>query len=928
MVQTTVLNASRRRLRAAAVLVAAASIVSVAAPAARAAEEPGGSAAAHGTVTAAPPSGGRANDHSAARSELLAAVRSAPDTGEIGGAVIPTRSKASVSAEFAGPGEQRIDLPAEGSRPAALAGAFVQVTVDVPASGRVEISLNGDREDRWTPAVVADAELGSGRYASATTLVRTGAQVWVRSTGAASVRIRVVAWVRDEPRSDVPAGGVGIGDRPDVAFSTRGLDSADDFTAELASDTGVGVYLTGQGGIPAQAAQMVFVQAAVDPIGDAARPLLQALDPEGRWQNVAMLAGEGAQSHLIAVVVDEVGFVRLRATDEVRATFTPVGWVSRGYPTLRASQVRSVFPIVGDTIALGSDADSTAEWDQAVIPGLPRGGVAVTAILQGQAIGVGNVRIDGGDAGEWSDLAVDGLGSASVFVPGAQDGISVRATRGLRVHVQAVAYLLTAAPDGDSDVRGRSDRPRVSIDPPRGASADQQRTGQFTLTGRAGSANGIAEVRVSIPGVEQWAFASVESATRTWSIDLRLPAGTTRVTVVATDLEGRSTRAQVPVTIASDDGRTPQVAPDLRVLTRDLQRRISRIGPGYIDFRGSAAPPFVPGGVLSAPPFAKAPDGLLRTVDTFRQVAPNVWRVYTSRAGLADAVVNGTLGQRDRSPRIVPGNPLVARWDFAVPVDLRSDDIFDMREEDGVGIAFQGALKGRLAVAGSSTFAIGLSLKTLWGFIPIGVEVTYFQYTYDNRIRIISDEIAFGVSDGAVVAVAKPIGDPYRFTIPVTTGIAITGGFTPEYELLVNGSLELTGEASVRTNLRFIYDRARGGWQEVTNDWLTEPTINAALTFDGNSKVSIGGRVDVGINDVGGLELELMIGIIGVKGQATLRVRSGVAEQPDVAGLECDSADSDLEVYSTFDMQLRAFLGKESWPIVRLDPWREAWYTC
>lgn len=927
MLPGSVLHRTRSARRPAAILLAAAVILGLGAPGAIASDGSGTT-----TEPASSPPAVASHDEAtvdpAVRSELMSAVRAAPVQGEIGGAVIPTRSKASVAAEFAGAGEQRIDLPAEGSRPASLAGAFVQVTVTTPASGRVEISLNGDREDRWTPAVVADAALGSGRYASSTTLVRTGAQVWVRSTGAASVRIRVVAWVRDEPRTDVPAGGVGIAERPGTAFSTRGLDSADDFTAALASDAGVGVYLTGLGGIPAQAAQMVFVQAAVDPIGDAARPLLQAQDAEGRWQNVAMLSGEGAQSHLIAVVVDEVGFVRLRATDEVRATLTPVGWVSRGYPTLRASQLRSVFPILGDTIALGGDADSTAEWDQAVVPGLPPGGPAVTAILQGQAIGVGNVRIDGGDAGEWSDLAVDGLGSASVFVPDAQDGISVRATRGVRVHIQAVAYLLTAAPEGDGDVRRSADRPRVTVDAPRGASAEQRRTGQLTLTGRVRSVNGIAEVRVGIPGVEQWAYASVESATRTWSIDLRLPEGTTQVMVRATDHAGRSARTRVPVTIAAVDGRTPQVAPDLRVLTRELQRSVSRIGPGFIDFRGRTAPPFVPGGVLSAGPFAKAPEGLLRTVDTLRQVAPNTWRVFTSQAGLADAVVNGTLGQRDRSPRVVPGNPLVARWDLALPVDLESDDIFDMREEEGVGIAFQGALKARLAVTGSSSFAIGLSLQTLWGFIPIGVEVTYFEYTYDNRIRVISDEIAFGVSDGAVVAVAKPMGDPYRFTIPVTTGIAITGGFTPEYELLLNGSLELTGEASVRTNLRFIYDRARGGWQEVTNDWLTEPTINAALTFDGNSKVGIGGRVDIGINDVGGAELELMIGIIGVKGQATLRVRSGVAEQPDAAGLQCDSADSDLEVYSTFDMQLRAFLGEKSWPIVRLDPWREAWYTC
>jgi hypothetical protein len=917
----------RSARRPAAILVVAAVLIGLGAPGAVAS---GPSEATAGP--AAPRLGVLARDEApvdrAARSEALAAVRSAPVTGEIGGAVIPTRSKALVSVEFAGAGEQRIDLPAEGSRPAELAGAFVQVTVSAPSAGQVEISLNGDREDRWTPAVVADAELGAGRYASSTTLVRTGAQVWVRSTGAASVWIRVVAWVRDEPRADVPAGGVGIAVRPSTAFSTRGLESADDFTASLASEAGVGVYMTGQGGIPAQAAQMVFVQAQVDPIGDAARPLLQAQDPQGRWQNVAMLSGTGVQSHLIAVVVDEVGFVRLRATDSVRATFTPVGWVSRGYPTLRASQLRSVFPILGDTIALGTDTDSTAEWEQAVVPGLPRGGAAVMAILHGQAIGTGNVRIDGGDPGEWADLAVDGLGSAAVFVADAQDGITVRSTRGVRVHVQAVAYLLTAAPEGDAQARSRAERPRVVIDAPRGASADQRRTGQFTLTGRARSARGIAEVRVGIPGTGQRAYASVESATGAWSIDLRLPEGTTQVTVTVTDLGGRSARARVPVTITPDDGRTPQVAADLRVLSRDLQKRIVRIGPGYIDFRGRQAPRLVPGGVLSAPAFPKAPEGLLRKVDTLRQVAPEIWRVFTSQAGLADAVVNGTLGQRDRTARFTRGNPLVARWDFAVPVDLKSEDIFDMREQEGVGIAFQGALKGRLAVAGSSSFAIGLRIQTKWGFIPVGVEVTYFEYTYDNRIRIISDQVAFGVGDGALVAIAKPMSKPYRFTIPVMTGIAVTGGFTPEYELLLNGSLELTGEASVRTNLRFIYDRDRGGWQEVTDDWFTEPMVNADLTFDGNSKLGIGGRVDVGINDAGGAELELMLGVIGVKGQGTFRVRSGLADQPDAAGLDCDAQDADLDVYSTFDLQLRAFVGPESWPLVRLDPWREAWYTC
>ena len=926
------------RRRAGAVALSSALMVGLVAtaPGARAEQGAGADSATVDTVTFGVASDSTVGDARAARSEraarsaLLATMRPANALRQVGGAVTPMTGKDAVTVDFAGPGERRVTIPSVGQSPTSPGGVFVTVTATAPASGSVEVSLNGDRTDRWTPAVVADSAIGAGRLATSSTIVAAATQMWVRSSGATTVRIQTIAWVSDDRRSVVSGGGVGIATDPAVAFSTEvaGAPSAGLIDA-LASDEGVGVYVTGSGGIPAQSAQLVFVQVEATPLPGSRAPALQGLDPRGRWQTLARFADDVDQSQLVAVLVDDVGFVRLRASAAMNVRMTPVGWISRGAATEAPEDRGAVVPLLGDTIAVGSADGDAQTWREERVQGIPQAGQALTAVLTGIGVGQGTVRIDGGRLGDWSVRRVDGVGSSIAFVPDAQRGVTVSASGEVDVQFRAVAYVLTQDPSAArTEGTPRSGpAPVVRITDPVGASREQRQTGRFTLSGTVRGGAGIAEVRVRVPGVRQRPFALVDNATGRWSIDLRLPAGTTQVAVTASDLQGRSSTARVQVTVASD-GRAPQIAPDLLVLGTDLQRRLAHIAPGYLDFVGAQAPAVVPGGVVTAAPFRKSPDGLLRKVDTLRQIGPKRWRVYTSRAGLADAVVQGELGQRQQAPRILRGNPLVVTWDHAFPVDIESDDVFDAEESESTDITVQAALKARLLVAGRSTFAIGLDIITKWGIVPVGVDVTYFEYTFANRIRLVTDDVQVGVSDGAVVAIDKPLGKPLRFSIPVVTGVAITGGFTPTYQLLLNGSLELTGEASVRTNLRFIYDSARGGWQEVQDDWLTEPQVSADLTFSGNSVVGLGGAIDAGINDVGGVRLEWMLGIIGVKGQATLRVRSGLTDQPDEIGLNCDAGNSDLEVFSTFKGQIEAFFERQSWPIVRLEPWRQVWYSC
>lgn len=871
-------------------------------------------------------SGAPTRVHPAAAKSSLSRMAQTPEVNERGGAIVPVTSTESVSADFSGAGSQRVTLPARDVMPPVVAGALIQVTATA-LDGAVRVTVSADEEGRRTPAVGADSASVQGATSSATVLVDGGPTIWVHVDNAATVGIQVVAWVSDDERNDVGQGGVGIAAKPENVLNTRA--NAGDSQQEmewLGQKNGLALYLTGRGGIPANAAQMVLVAAHLDVVGDeaGAYEALLAKTGTGDWQPLARVANVGSYDQLLAIPVDDTGLVRLRTTAPMDITMNVVGWVSRGYATQPPVEGGALTPIAQHPVS-AADLRSGSTFE---LPGIPQQSGEVTALVSSQAFGNGTIELTGSHLGDLSSFEVGGDSTALALLPGAQDPISVSVTGNVSLNFQVLGYVRVA----ETTSRAKSEdvaKPRLRVTP-LGASVDATRTGRVTVSGIVKDANGIVDVRVKVDDLKRRPFASINDADGSFSLDLVLSGGRHRLVVTARDFAGNKASHLLVFNVVAPEAGSPVVAPDTIVLTNALQRLVTDVKPRYIDMTSKGLPPVYPGGMIVADPFPRAAQGLLRRVRTVERVDDATWRIWTSEASLTDVLVSGDIKRAESGalqPRAGWGswdlsldfkkNPMKFGWDFTLPIDLHAKSILETEAS-----WFDAALQGSLNIKGSTSFALSVRMKMEWFVVPVGAVLDYFSFQLRNKVKLSLNDSFAGVQDGHLAAVETPLGNPFSLTIPVMTGVSVTASLAPYLKTMVNGKFRLDGFVEKRMGFDFTYDAAKGGWQTPAEDLNSDTVMQAELTTSGNSRFGFKIVGSLRFNDLVGISATTDLMLLGFEGKGTLKFGTHMPEPTFCTGSD------DLRIFTTINQRVSIVGVTESVPIAGMEPWTYEWYRC
>ena len=815
-----------------------------------------------------------------------------PQRGLVGGAVVPNFSNVSATTDFAGAATQALTIPELDKAPQGAGGALVQVGA-VSTNEPVTVWVEGSA----TPLLKVPA----GQVASTSTIIKMDSPFRVRTSAPTKVRVLVRGWIEDDPDQDVPAGGVGIADKPVARLDTpRERDAR-----WLMADEGRAVQLTGLGGVPTRATG-VFVDAFMKPATQE-RTRLQFLDG-AVWRDLTQLSTTQPVSQLLIIPVREDGTAVLRSTAPVDVRLTPLAWLSAGEGWLEPEGAGGFVPVRPDAVNTGV-VGVGGSFD---VPALPDS-VEVIAVVSGQATGTGMLTLESGKSLQRSlKLEVRGPSSTILLLPEANEGARLTLTGPVTGEANVVGYLRVTDP---TRIRARS-ATDIVLAPSLadGARVNLTTTGLLAVTGRVGSPRGIQDVVVSVPGLPLL-HADVDHLAGTFAVDLALPQGAQSVTFTATDSDGATRSVTREVLVRAADPYADILAEGAVQLAASQRGRIIKVTSHTIVAKRPLLDrfgrPLQAGMVVLSEPFRASAEGLSRFV---KAVAHRGSRIvyHTEAPDLSEIFAQATIG-------VEPADPAASS---PTGRDISGEGTADYEKKANFTKKLGSeSLSGRVWVNAEASGFVSMSIFVSTGWFSGSLE--YFNVDGWHLFK----------ADAGVEVDLNYQNDLYNgspFTSTIMAGpVPIVIKVPVRVYLDLQGHAEVTAYIEKTLQWRLLYTREEKwgakGWRPIewTSDW--EPD-NWRITgnYSVDMKLGLEAEPSLSLAEAVGVSVPMDFTLIGLTGAGEMEIGK---DKP--FKYTCTEP---LELYSKLDMGLNITALKDwkSWPIIdktevtRLQWWKQS----
>ena len=378
-------------------------------------------------------------------------------------------------------------------------------------------------------------------------------------------------------------------------------------------------------------------------------------------------------------------------------------------------------------------------------------------------------------------------------------------------------------------------------------SLQQAQSPEVVVTGTAADVgSGVRDVRAAVDGevIGAAAIRAGSGATQAWSLSIPAVAGTTRLSVVATDWAGRTTTVTRQFTVVPASLADVVVNTDVHVLTDAERSSVVAVGAEQVVIEGTA--PVRAGDVLVSEATAGAPEGLLRRVVAVERTG-SASVVRTVPGALTDVFAQAHVDVEDQAVADQqPGPVLVDDGTAAQPRastlmlgSLLSTSASHKETLASAKVSTPGKeLVAQISASAtlSVTFRLDIDLHIGWGGIE--PELSEFTFALNTRGGIDVDITAQkewtttlerqlgSMRIGSSVFMVGPV--PLELTYSLDPSVYL--------DAKVGGALTATYELSMSTSNGVTY--SDGHWQVINErNFTAAPGAEAHITAEASAGV-------------------------------------------------------------------------------------------